>query len=284
MLNTQMLSQALQVLGLKFWTYNPSLGTYADEGIFSSLGHMHTPAQWEDILNWIHPEDRSTLVDGMGELLSEISPRLNVEIRLLGADQHYYWRSLQGAVILSEDSSRSIVGFAQDIHQRRINEEKLHQLATKDNLTGIYNKTMGMVLFERLRIACGKNQQSMRCFVIEICNLKSLNDMHGIECGNQLLQTLCEILRALMHKSDLICRLEGATLLLAQAGQDQSSAELWMDKVDNKIQEFNVRQNLAYALSIKWGLSDSLRPAGDRSETLVARARQNLLHRGRNRS
>lgn len=284
MFDPNLLQQTLQTLGMKVWVYHPDSGKYEDEGIFAELGHSQNPSSQAEMLELVHPEDRLTVINGFGDLLSEETERICLEVRLKAPDEQFFWRAIHGAVVREENQARKILGFAMDIHQKRTQAEKLHQLATKDNLTGVFNKTMGMVLLDKLRIQSGKSNQYLRLLIIEIKNLKSLNEMHGIDAGNLLIQALCGILQQQMQKDHLLCRLEGATLLLAQAGATALDAEIWMDQIENRIQEFNVRKNLNFALSIRWGVCDSDRPAGERSEILVARARQNLLQRSQGRA
>lgn len=284
MIDPQLIAEAIQALGMRLWVFHPDTGVFEDFGIFNELGHHHAPTSQQAILELVHPDDQHTFSQALAEHLSGDSERLNIDIRIKSSQGAFFWRSISGAIVQSENSPRKILGFAQDIHERRLKEEKLQQLATKDNLSGAYNKTMGMVLFERLRNQCAKNTIPIRIILLEVPNLKALNDMHGIDAGNKLILALNQIIREQMNPADLLFRLEGVSFLLVQPGQDESTMPKFTGIVDNKVQEYNVRNNNEYALTYRWGFAESHKPGADTAENLLARARQNLNMRGRSRS
>lgn len=98
--------------------------------------------------------------------------------------------------------------------------EKLTELATRDPLTGAFNRRQFMAMAE------GEIEQSRRTgrpftlLMIDVDHFKSINDRYGHQAGDEVLRKLVAQLSVRLRKTDLIARYRGEELvvLLADTG------------------------------------------------------------------
>jgi diguanylate cyclase (GGDEF)-like protein/hemerythrin-like metal-binding protein len=107
--------------------------------------------------------------------------------------------------------------FAQDVTDRFRAEAQLNLLAYSDPLTSLGNRAM---FADRLRQAVLASRRLTQCFAVLVLDLdgfKSVNDIHGHEAGDLVLQRIAARLQASLRDTDTIVRLGGdefAVLLL----------------------------------------------------------------------
>ncbi len=100
-------------------------------------------------------------------------------------------------------------------HQQ-LNEanEKLKQMATTDELTGLLNRREAMNLLQEFWEAQDRYGQSFSCIMFDIDHFKRFNDTHGHAAGDFVLKTAVVWLRKNTRKTDKICRVGGEEFLV----------------------------------------------------------------------
>jgi len=105
--------------------------------------------------------------------------------------------------------------------------EKLVEQATRDNLTGLYNRhyMRDWLAHELLRAA--RHQRSIGVIMLDVDHFKRVNDVFGHEAGDLVLRELAGVMRRLARGSDVICRQGGEEflLLLPEAPADATLAK-----------------------------------------------------------
>ncbi len=100
-----------------------------------------------------------------------------------------------------------------DLADRNFYDE-IYRMATRDGLTGLFNKaTITRMLCEEIE----KHQRYRRRFsllLIDLDNFKVLNDTLGHVCGDRVLQTAAEVLRASLRRQDRAGRFGGEEFLV----------------------------------------------------------------------
>jgi diguanylate cyclase (GGDEF)-like protein len=92
-----------------------------------------------------------------------------------------------------------------DVTENKDKEEKLQNLAFKDELTGVFNRRYAMAEIEKLIL--GK-EDFLLCF-IDIDRLKYVNDTFGHAAGDEYIFSVAQILQENMRSSDMLCRYGG---------------------------------------------------------------------------
>ncbi len=94
-------------------------------------------------------------------------------------------------------------------------EERAHHLACHDQLTGLHNRHFFMEQFERRIATCRDAGTSCLVLLIDLDGFKSVNDVYGHQCGDELLCEAGRRLRSACRADDLCARLGGDEFIIA---------------------------------------------------------------------
>jgi diguanylate cyclase (GGDEF)-like protein/PAS domain S-box-containing protein len=136
-----------------------------------------------------------------------------------------------------DDEVTHYIGTHFDISERKTSEEKIHQLAYFDQLTGLPNRTL---LLDRLQQAMAANDLSDKhgaLLLIDLDHFKTLNDMLGPEMGDMFLQQTGRRLTTCAREGDTVARLgvDEFVLMLANLGDNERDAAAHVEMLAEKI-------------------------------------------------
>ncbi len=86
---------------------------------------------------------------------------------------------------------------------------KMHGLATRDPLTGIYNRIRLEEELERAWLTCRRYDSSMGVVVIDVDNFKTINDAYGHSIGDEILRDFALVMGKAARSTDIIARYGG---------------------------------------------------------------------------
>ena len=173
-------------------------------------GALEGPAAgWLDVL---HPLDRDRYSLALDGLLHQRSGRINHELRLRGADGHYFWYMLKARPVVSADGEVvRVVGSLADVTELKSAEERMLHDAIHDNLTGLPNREL---FYDRLDTAVYHAQKPEAArpvvLVVDIDDFKRVNDSYGLSMGDSTLLAIARRLSRDLKPGDTLARL-GAT-------------------------------------------------------------------------
>lgn len=120
------------------------------------------------------------------------------------------WHSVNASPIRNEDGSLAgAVTIGRDITALKEAQLALEQSATRDTLTGLYNRRG---LNEQAEIALRRAERAGRPLTflfVDVDGLKAINDRDGHAAGDAALVRIAEVLRATFRASDILGRLGG---------------------------------------------------------------------------
>lgn len=111
-----------------------------------------------------------------------------------------------------------------DISERRGRESNLYYLATHDSLTGVYNRRgLDMRLEQDLRRAA-RYGHALSVLMIDLNHFKQVNDMHGHQAGDGVLQKVAVVLESQVREVDYVSRLGGDEFIvvLGETGKENA--------------------------------------------------------------
>lgn len=102
----------------------------------------------------------------------------------------------------------------EDLSQYKAAEEQINYLAYYDPLTGLANRRF---LIDHLGMALARSARRKRCgalLMLGIDRFKTLNEVRGYDCGDQLLRQVAQRLRGFVREDDRLARYGGDTFVL----------------------------------------------------------------------
>lgn len=137
-----------------------------------------------------------------------------------------------------------------------IQNTRLYEMATLDPLTGLYvRRFFDQCLLRELRTALRSNQ-ALTLIMIDLNNLKTLNDIHGHLAGDQALTIIGKILNRVTRSTDYPCRYGGDefTILLTNTSIDKS--KIVVNRIIDQLKEQLVQSSKCQvSIKISIGIS-----------------------------
>jgi len=117
-----------------------------------------------------------------------------------------------------------LVGFAiQHVRMRAIDAlaratRRIHVLATRDDLTGLYNRVGLDESLPGLVAAAARHGEPVFVLFVDVDGLKAANDEHGHELGDRMIAAVARVLRAQARGGDLVVRWGGDEFVVVGSG------------------------------------------------------------------
>jgi diguanylate cyclase (GGDEF)-like protein/PAS domain S-box-containing protein len=170
------------------------------------LGRTRTELLGTSAREVVHPDDFEHVADAFRRQLS--GAETSVEFRLLRPDGTQVWVLSRASLIdTGGETDPYLVTIQTDITDRRLLEQRLELEATRDPLTGIYNRGAFMTQLE-LRFAHQTGGDAAVLFV-DLDYFKTVNDTLGHDAGDIVLATLARRIQEVVREGDVVARLGG---------------------------------------------------------------------------
>ena len=118
------------------------------------------------------------------------------------------------------------VGAQFDISERKQAEQKIHELAFFDQLTGLPNRTLLQDRLKQTMTASGRSGSYGALLFLDLDNFKELNDTLGHDVGDLLLKQVAHRLTQCVREGDSVARIGGDefVVILANLGTSERAA------------------------------------------------------------
>ena len=139
-----------------------------------------------------------------------------------------------------------------EIQERKIAEERATELATRDTLTGLFNRRS---LLERLKhsiIHANRRKEGLALMFLDLDKFKDINDTFGHEVGDELLKQVSEHLTGIVRESDMVARLGGDEFVVLLEGFPNTSDVV---KIAKKITQANAEPHTIGSHQLKSSLT-----------------------------
>jgi two-component system cell cycle response regulator len=118
--------------------------------------------------------------------------------------------------------------------------ERLEYLASRDALTGLYNRR---VLFERLSAEWSQSNRTYRsfgCIMLDIDHFKKINDTHGHHAGDETLRGLAKLLKTQLRPYDTCGRFGGEEFLVLCPDTDAAEISMIAERIRAAIENLTI--------------------------------------------
>jgi diguanylate cyclase (GGDEF)-like protein len=253
---------------------------------------------------------RSQLLEALGDAAGALAvlrdwQRLSQERAALASRAHYQAAALQTELLVLQhqldekdaqrratERARAELELANRALSHKITEvqslqEALRQQATRDELTGLFNRRHLNNTLPAMWALARRERKPLAAVLIDMDHFKRVNDEHGHGAGDRLLAAFGHLLASNLRKSDVACRWGGEEFCVLMPETDAAGARR---KVAALLKRWRV-ESLMHGGVASAGTSFSAGIADSRSgvaswQALLKRADDELLaakREGRNR-
>jgi diguanylate cyclase (GGDEF)-like protein len=132
-------------------------------------------------------------------------------------------------------------------------EEKLVEMATIDQLTGIYSRRYFLELAEH-EIINSRRYEKKLCFcMIDIDHFKNVNDTYGHSVGDLILSSVAAECKNELRESDIFGRIGGEEFVVVLSETDLEGAKLVVERmrirIENTVATVNDTQKVSVTMS-----------------------------------
>jgi diguanylate cyclase (GGDEF)-like protein/PAS domain S-box-containing protein len=125
----------------------------------------------------------------------------------------------------------AVTAFMTEITERKQTEQRLHQLANHDILTGLPNRTFLNVRLQEI-LDNARPHECMAVMFIDLDRFKEVNDTMGHDPGDMLLREVASRLQSIMRPNDIVARLGGDEfIIVANCSHGRAAAAIIADKL-----------------------------------------------------
>jgi diguanylate cyclase (GGDEF)-like protein len=145
--------------------------------------------------------------------------------------------------------------------------DKVKFYSEKDILTELYNRRFVIQNFPKLLWQMSKRNKKLTLFLIDVDDFKKINDTHGHEMGDKVLQAISRILLANTTKKEIVARWAGDEFLILSPDSSGDMDHLIVTEMNEGLRMLSEEVRMDVSVSV----GTSVYP--DDAQTL-----ENLLH------
>lgn len=147
------------------------------------------------------------------------------------------WLTITAVRSGDQEAPTNYVATMGDISERKAAEEAVRHLALYDDLTQLPNRRLLLDRLQRALAASVRSGHHGALLLIDLDNFKQLNDTHGHDHGDLLLQEVATRLRSCIREADTAARIGGDefAVMLTDLGEDPDEAQRQAAAVGEKV-------------------------------------------------
>ncbi len=228
---------------------------YLTPNWYRTFGIDTEASSYEEWKNRIHPDDQMTEQHAIEKHLLEKTDHFKCEYRVKDSQGQYRWIEVIGKSRHDDDGIfLGLTGSHLDITMRKEYELRILDMAYKDDLTQLYNRTyFQQYLTQYLQ----ENRKGALVFT-DIDNFKHINDIYGHSFGDEVLKQLAGRLAQLFsdEKKYVLARFSGDEfILLIKDIDDKPTIEFIMHALCKEIKSTIYYGNKFFQVSASTGVT-----------------------------
>ncbi|WP_111497218.1 MULTISPECIES: GGDEF domain-containing protein [Marinobacter] len=156
-------------------------------------------------------------------------------------------------------------------------EYQLMEMATRDPLTGLYNRRFANEFLGQTFAGHDRQDRAFCIALGDIDRFRDVNDRHGHEIGDEVLETIAMTLLGTFRRSDCLCRWGGDEFMIAFPETSEDTALAALERFRTALQRQRVRrQEQSVSVTLSFGLVTAA--PGESAEECIHRADDMLYH------
>ncbi|SDY62511.1 sensor domain-containing diguanylate cyclase [Acinetobacter kyonggiensis] len=169
--------------------------------------------------------------------------------------------------LLGQMLSYILQGELREVEQIR-QRERFKEEALNDSLTGLFNRRAWDKLVNLEEERCKRYGHPTAILMIDLNNLKTVNDSLGHTAGDELIQKAATALKGCVRSNDIVARLGGDEFAILSIENNQVNAENLVNRVLQVFAEANI--SAAIGLAMRNPLNGLLKTLQEADEKMYA--------------
>ncbi len=207
---------------------------YASRACVGLLGYEPDELTGATLYDFVHEADRNNVRRTHLMVLEKTGAAL-CSYRVRRKDGRYIWfeSAIREVPRSGRDTPRELVIVSRDITERKLQEERLKDLAILDELTGLYNRRGFLAMANQYLKQARRNKRRALVIFADLNGLKHINDTHGHADGDRALITTADIFHRTFRDSDVIARVGGDEFAILAVEADTNH----LDNIRTRLQQ-----------------------------------------------
>lgn len=226
---------------------------------------------WQEILARVS----QTMLPQTLELAFESQPKETYQCLVGPHDEGGYW--LVGVRAADQgnagDEASGLARRLADLERARAEAERQ---ARTDQLTGLANRWQAEIWLKEAAEDASLQRESASCLMLDIDQLKALNDSHGHHVGDRALVAAARAFRQVVRATDHVARYGGDEFLILLPQTNLDGARVLAQRLKSALAE-QAAQMAPLRLTASIGVAALVPGSGEQAETLRDRADGALL-------
>ncbi len=178
---------------------------YVNPKLIELLGFQ--PAEYIDRpwMEFVHPEDREAVLDWYRRRSNGEDVASPYSFRFLTWDGGSRWVEATAVTIIWEGASATL-SFFTDVTDQVEAQFRLNYLAEYDEMTGLPNRRLFLGRLARSIAYARRKREMLAVMYLDLNRFRIFNESHGHEVGDQIIQTVGEVLAGAVRKEDTVAR------------------------------------------------------------------------------
>ena len=171
------------------------------------------------------PADLDSDLEQVERLLAGEIEAYRMEKRYVRADGARVWAGLSVSLVRDEQGAPVyFVSHVENIHDRKLTEQRLRREADNDPLTGLYNRRRFLDELESCLKRLSLDGGEANLILLDVDRFKRVNDTHGHGVGDRALTAVADALRHRLRATDVIARLGGDEFAVLAVGPTSAAS------------------------------------------------------------
>jgi diguanylate cyclase (GGDEF)-like protein/PAS domain S-box-containing protein len=250
---------------------------YTNPRFAEIFGHSHEEIRLMTMLDLTTETDRPLVAEQIRKRVSGEVEQVEYEFLGLRKDGSPVHLEASGCT-LELDGKLLLISMVRDISERKVAEAKvlalqdlLREQATRDGLTGLYNRRFLDEAMERELVLARRNNEEVSVIMGDLDHFKVVNDQYGHLAGDEALRVFSAMIQQLSRKSDIYCRYGGEEFLLVLPGMAKGIAVERAELLRRQIEAAPIRfGDFAIPVTASFGVACFPKDGSSRTELIAA--------------
>ena len=169
------------------------------------------------------------------------------------------------------------VGVKEDFTEMKRLQDRMDNLAHHDQLTGLPNRTLFQDRLRQTHVLARRRGRGYALFYLDLDGFKGVNDNHGHERGDRLLQEVARRVSACVRETDTVARIGGDEFMVILADlQDRDTAASIARLITEAVIGPMDLDGVTVTIGVSIGISFCPRDADDPDRVRLLRRRRHV--------